>query len=222
MNKLTINRNSKGCVSYRLSHNKNCEIQKIWLSRLNDDRLPQSQSEKENIVQWLLKDVDWNHLTLEQKVIAQQRCLNRYQILKQRYLNGSAIQVYRNLIYRLSSVVVLSHSQKSGMSGNPDAQRTLLNVIQRIIQEMLTEDDLVKEMLEIAQCTRDESLRDRLLLASIEEYCLRCVDHQPLLVHRFYDYLRCRVQQRNIVMLLEILSMTPDESQTQVMAVGMY
>ncbi|MEL6855291.1 MAG: hypothetical protein AAFO83_09280 [Cyanobacteria bacterium J06607_13] len=42
----------------------------------------------------------------------------------------------------------------------------------------------------IAQCTSRLSLRNILTLATIEEYCLRPIRNQPLLVYRFVNYLR--------------------------------
>jgi len=42
----------------------------------------------------------------------------------------------------------------------------------------------------IAEVTSDLRLRNAMLFASTEEYCLRPVRNQPLIVHRFVNYLR--------------------------------
>ncbi len=45
-------------------------------------------------------------------------------------------------------------------------------------------------MAKIAECTKNPHLRNSLLLASVEEYCVRPIRNQPLLVYRFVNYLR--------------------------------
>jgi DNA-directed RNA polymerase specialized sigma24 family protein len=47
-----------------------------------------------------------------------------------------------------------------------------------------------QQMNWIAQCTDDAKLKNALLFASIEEYCLRPIRNQPLLIYRFVNYLR--------------------------------
>jgi DNA-binding CsgD family transcriptional regulator len=72
-----------------------------------------------------------------------------------------------------------------------DRQRAVVDVVQEVIQEMLNSDRyLQSQMAWIAQCSPNEKIRDSLLFASIEEYCLRSIRNQPLLVYRFVNYLR--------------------------------
>ena len=49
---------------------------------------------------------------------------------------------------------------------------------------------LRRQVAWIAQCTTDLRLRNILTFASVEEYCLRPIRNQPLLVYRFVNYLR--------------------------------
>jgi DNA-binding CsgD family transcriptional regulator len=49
---------------------------------------------------------------------------------------------------------------------------------------------LQQKMAQISRCTADSRLRNALLLASLEEYCVRPIRNQPLLVYRFVNYLR--------------------------------
>jgi hypothetical protein len=72
-----------------------------------------------------------------------------------------------------------------------DRHRTVVDVLQEVIQEMMQSDNYIRQqMLWIAQCTTNPRLRNSLILASVEEYCLRPIRNQPLLVYRFVNYLR--------------------------------
>lgn len=213
MTKLTNGNISHWRVSYRLSHDNTAnqsksEIEKTWLSRLAEDHLQQSQQEKDSIIQWLLceNETEWNSLTLEQQINHQQFYNDRYQILKQRYLNVTATQAYQNLINRLCSLVVVHQNFQNWLKANREGQRALLKVVQEVIQEMIqTEDYVLQQMKWIAQCTGEQSLRDQLLLASIEEYSLRFVENQPLFLHRLLNYVRRNTRQKSVLMLLEPL-----------------
>lgn len=67
----------------------------------------------------------------------------------------------------------------------------MVDVLEEIIQELLQSDRYMQQQTAwIAQCTRDPRLRNALLLASVEEYCLRPIRNQPLLCYRFVNYLR--------------------------------
>lgn len=167
------------------------EIEKALLSRLSEDKL--EQQTQTSIVQWLLgEDKErWETLPLEQRKIAFQGLNYRYQILRERYLNISPTQAYRNLLNRLSSIVSLRQKIKTWVSLSRDRQRAVIDVVQEVIQEMLNSDRyLQSQMAWIARCTTDEKMRNYLLFASIEEYCLRSIRNQPLLVYRFVNYLR--------------------------------
>jgi DNA-binding CsgD family transcriptional regulator len=167
------------------------EIEKALLSRLSEDKL--EQQTQTSIVQWLLgEDKErWETLPLEQRKIAFQGLNYRYQILRERYLNISPTQAYRNLLNRLSSIVSLRQKIKTWVSLSRDRQRAVIDVVQEVIQEMLNSDRyLQSQMAWIAKCTTDEKMRNYLLFASIEEYCLRSIRNQPLLVYRFVNYLR--------------------------------
>ena len=66
-----------------------------------------------------------------------------------------------------------------------------MDVIQEVIQEMMRSDRHLAQHFEwIAQCTSNSRLRNLIMLASVEEYCLRPIRNQPLIVYRFVNYLR--------------------------------
>lgn len=60
----------------------------------------------------------------------------------------------------------------------------------------------------IARCTADPRLRNALLLAATEEYCLRPVCNKPLLVYRFVNYLR-RTQRGGLTQVPTLRSAPP-------------
>ncbi len=114
-----------------------------------------------------------------------------YRILLSRYLGVPPEKAYRNLIGRLGGLVVLRQKIQAWVSLSRDRQRSAVEVLQEVIQEMLNSDRYLQQQVAwIAECTSDRRLRNALLLASTEEYCLRPIRNQPLLVYRFVNYLR--------------------------------
>jgi DNA-binding CsgD family transcriptional regulator len=96
---------------------------------------------------------------------------------------------------RLSGLVMLRQKIRAWVNTSRDRQRSVIDVLQEVIQEMLNSDrHLQQQMAHIAECTKNPHLRNSLLLASVEEYCVRPIRNQPLLVYRFVNYLR-RVQR---------------------------
>ncbi|NJN49477.1 MAG: HetZ-related protein 2 [Alkalinema sp. RL_2_19] len=145
------------------------------------------------IVQWLVGEEHerYDALTPAQLKIAEQAMDYRYRILKERYLGRSQERAYRNLIQRLSSVFVLRNKIKTWISLSRDRQRTVVDVLQEVLQELLQHDNYMQQQIAwIGQCTDDTRLRNVLVLASLEEYCLRPIRNQPLLTYRFVNYLR--------------------------------
>jgi DNA-binding CsgD family transcriptional regulator len=92
---------------------------------------------------------------------------------------------------RLGSVVSLRNKIRTFVALSRDRQRAVVDVLQEVIQELLQSDRYMHQQMNwIAQCTDDAKLKNALLFASIEEYCLRPIRNQPLLVYRFVNYLR--------------------------------
>jgi DNA-binding CsgD family transcriptional regulator len=115
----------------------------------------------------------------------------RWRILQQRYLNKGRDGAYKNLINRLGSLVTLRNKIQTWVALSRDRQRSVLDVLQEVIQELLQSDNYMQQqMATISKLTNDQRLQNALLFASVEEYCLRPVRNQPLLVYRFVNYLR--------------------------------
>ena len=88
-------------------------------------------------------------------------------------------------------LAVLRDKIRAWLALSGDRQRQVVDVLQEVIQELLQGDKYIQQQITwIGQCTRNPRLRDALLFASIEEYCLRPIRNQPLLAYRFVNYLR--------------------------------
>lgn len=150
-------------------------------------------AQRASIICWLLgrERTRLEAMPPQQLALARQGMDYRYRILRQRYLGMSPARAYRNLIDRLGALVSVRNKILAWIALSRDRQRALVDVLQEVIQEMLNSDrHLQGQMAWIAQCTQDEPLRNSLLFATLEEYCLRPIRNQPLMVYRFVNFLR--------------------------------
>ncbi|HLO49856.1 MAG TPA: HetZ-related protein 2 [Kamptonema sp.] len=169
------------------------ELGQQWSARLQQDYPELSPIAIASIVRWLLGAGPERLETMNptQQAIATQAMEFQYGILRQRYLGVPPQQAYRNLIGRLGGLVVLRDKIKAWVALSRDRQRSAIEVLQEVIQEMLKGDRYLQQQIAwIAECTTDTRLSNALLLANLEEYCLRPIRNQPLLVYRFVNYLR--------------------------------
>jgi hypothetical protein len=169
------------------------ELANEWRSRLQVELSGHDPSFYESIVNWLLGEdiARLNQLTADQRRIARQAMDYRYRILCQRYLNMSPERAYKGLIQRLAGLFLIRNKIRTWIALSRDRQRTVVDVLQEVIQELLQNDTHMQQQTRwIAKCTTDKRLRNALLLASLEEYCLRPIRNQPLLAYRFVNYLR--------------------------------
>ncbi len=164
-----------------------------WKTRLQEDYPNHNSNTHNSIICWLLGDNPsrLETLTPVQKEMASKGREFLYRILGQRYLDVSPEKAYRNLMQRLSGLVMLRQKIRAWVNTSRDRQRSVIDVLQEVVQEMLNSDRyLQQQMAKIAECTKNPHLRNSLLLASVEEYCVRPIRNQPLLVYRFVNYLR--------------------------------
>lgn len=178
-------------------------IAQYWQKRLATDCPEQSQANRESIISWLL-GIDLQRFDLlnpKELEIAKQAIEYRWRILQKRYLGISREKAYCQLINRLGSVVTIRNKIQSWISLSRDRQRSVVDVLQEVLQELLQSDSYIQQqMSQINALTTDKRLRDMLLFASIEEYCLRPVRNQPILMYRFVNYLR-RIQRGGLTQL---------------------
>lgn len=169
------------------------ELKQEWKTRLEADCPHYDASTRDSILCWLLGDSlpQWEEMEASKRAIMARGLNFTYQILRQRYLGVGPEKAYQNLLQRLGGLVMLRQKIRAWVATTRDRQRTALDVLQEVIQEMLNSDRyLQQKMAQIHQCTADSRLRNALLLASLEEYCVRPIRNQPLLVYRFVNYLR--------------------------------
>ncbi len=200
----------QGCEKRYLTAVEN--LTQTWRWRLALDCPEQTAATRESIVLWLL-GCDLGQIERSSPTrmeIVQQGMAYRYSILRQRYLGQSPEQAYRHLINRLGSLVVLRQKIHAWIDLSRDRTSTVVDVLQEVIQDLLQRDHYMQQQMTWnAQCTSDRRLQNALLLASTEEYCLRSVRHQPLLLYRFVNYMRrtsnggvTQVPKRNLLRLV--------------------
>ncbi|MGF1497222.1 MAG: HetZ-related protein 2 [Elainellaceae cyanobacterium] len=164
-----------------------------WRSRLEQDYPDQPSQIRDSIVAWLLGEeaAQFNQIPPEKLAVLQQAMDYRYRILRQRYFGVPQERAYRQLIQRLSSLFLIRNKIRTWVSLSRDRRRSVIDVLQEVIQEMIQSDRHIQRQISwVGQCTANPRLRNSLMLTSIEEYCLRPIRNQPLLVYRFVNYLR--------------------------------
>ncbi|ACK67253.1 conserved hypothetical protein [Rippkaea orientalis PCC 8801] len=201
------------------------ELENNWQTYLLEQAPDQTPEVRQIIIRWLFGEdqTRWETMTAEGLAIAKQGMDYRYSILQKRYLDKPPTVAYRNLINRLGSLVVLRNKIQTWVSLSRDRQRAVTDVLQEVIQELLNSDRYIQGQIAwISQCTTDQRLRNSLLLTTIEEYSLRPIRNQPLLVYRFVNYLRrssrggmTQVPQKQLIRLIsEEIGL--DESETTI------
>jgi len=198
------------------------ELEQSWRSRIQAELPNQPATTHDSILRWLLdKDpAELEGMTPDQQAIIEQAMDYRYRILQQRYLGVGPDRAYRSLVQRLGGLFLIRNKIRTWVALSRDRQRTVLDVLQEVIQEMLQSDRYMQQQIHwIAQCTRDRRLKNALLLTSTEEYCLRPIRNQPLLIYRFVNYLR-RTQRGGMTQvpvkeLIRLVSeeVAPDDSE---------
>ncbi len=194
-------------------------LAQYWQQRLITECPEQSQATRQSILNWLL-GVDlarFDLLNPKELEIAKQAMEYRWRILHKRYLGMSREKAYRQLISRLSSVVAVRNKIQMWISLSRDRQRSVIDVLQEVLQELMQSDSYIQQqMTYITALTTDKRLRDTLLFASIEEYCLRPVRNQPILMYRFVNYLR-RIQRGGLTQVptSELVKLVSEEILTE-------
>ncbi len=191
-----------GFKEYNLTMTTVAEIAQYWRKRLDAECPQLCVASRESIIRWLLGSYLERSRLLDSKDlnIAVQVMEYRYRILHQRYLGKEREDAYRNLIIRVGSLVIQKNKIQTWVALRCDRalhgslqehhQRKVLDVLQELLKELLHDRYIQQQMAWISKLTTDTQLRDVLLLASLEEYCLRPVGNLPLLVYRFINYLR--------------------------------
>jgi hypothetical protein len=170
------------------------ELKQEWRSRIQTDCPTQPVAAQESIIQWLFGEdakARFSQMSPDDLAIAQQAMDYRFRILKQRYLDAGPDAAYRKLLQRLSSLFLIRNKIRTWVALSRDRRRTVMDVLQEVLQELIQSDRYIRQQMSwISQCSTSPRLRNALVLTTLEEYCLRPIRNQPLLVYRFVNYLR--------------------------------
>lgn len=164
-----------------------------WQERLQADLPDQSHDTHNAIVHWLCGENTERFEALSRKdlSIATQAMDYRYRIFYKTYWGLAPDRAYQTLMRKLGGLFLVRSKIRTWIALSRDRQRQVKDVLQEIIQEMLRSDRHLQEQMSwIAKCTKRSQLRNLLTMATIEEYCLRPIRNQPLIVYRFVNYLR--------------------------------
>lgn len=114
----------------------------------------------------------------------------RYGVL-QRYLALKPSRRFGRLLRRLGQVVTLRQQIQTWISLSRDRRRTVYDVLEEVIQEMLQRDKYLKQELAwLRTCKPSRQLQEAFLCTVLEEYCLRPIHNQPLISYRFVNLMR--------------------------------
>ncbi len=168
------------------------ELVARWQGQLQKALPNQPQATQTAIIRWLMGDLArFDAMDAAEITLAQQAMDYRYRILISRYWGLSPERAYKKLLQKLGGLFLIRSKVRTWIALSRDRQRAVKDVLQEVIQEMLQSDRHMQQQTQwIGQCTSRTSLRNLLILATIEEYCLRPIRNQPLLVYRFVNYLR--------------------------------
>lgn len=200
------------------------ELEQICYQQLLADHPQGSEIQYQSIIKWLLGEDPsrFNALNSTQLEITSKGIDYRYRILHQRYLDLNPTRGYRNLLNRLGTVITIRNKVRTWVALSRDRQRAVVDVLQEVIQEMLNSDRYIQTQIQwINQCSTNPRLRQSLLFASLEEYCLRPIRNQPLLAYRFVNFLRrqsrggmTQVPQKEMIRLLSEEIGTDEDNST--------
>ena len=163
-----------------------------WEEQVAKDLPAQPPEVSAAIAQWLVGSPErYAEMTSADIKLAKKAMDYRYRIFITRYWGLSPERAYKRLLQKLGGLFIVRSKIRTWIALSRDRKRAVKDVLQEVIQEMLQSDRHMREQtLWIKQCTDKASLRNLLTLAAIEEYCLRPIRNQPLLVYRFVNYLR--------------------------------
>jgi hypothetical protein len=118
------------------------QLAKQWQSRLASDCPNQSPDTGESIICWLQGENPdrFDTLVAAGLGIAERAMDFRFRIGRHRYLGVPPEQAYWHLIERLGSLVLLRQKVRTWVALSRDRQRSVVDVVREVIQEMLQAD----------------------------------------------------------------------------------
>ncbi len=168
------------------------DLSSAWQKQIALDLPDQAATTHQAIAQWLVGEPErFEQMTPADLKLAKNAMDYRYRIFIARYWGIPPETAYKRLLHKLGGLFLIRSKVRTWIALSRDRKRAVKDVLQEVIQEMLQSDRHMQQQTQwIGQCTTRSSLRDLLVLATVEEYCLRPIRNQPLLVYRFVNYLR--------------------------------
>jgi hypothetical protein len=106
------------------------------------------------------------------------------------YLGVEPIVAYRHLLSRLGLCLLTHAPLCSWLLGGRERQKTLLNVLQALVESLLVSNPSLKgDMRAIAHLSLDPEERDALFLTHLEAYCCQSIGVRPRLLFLLRDFL---------------------------------
>ena len=163
-----------------------------WQKQIQADLPNQPADTYSAIARWLVGTSDrFESMSSVELSLAKKAMDYRYRILISRYWGLSPERGYKRLLTKLGGLFLIRSKIRTWIALSRDRKRAVKDVLQEVIQEMLQSDRHMQQQTQlIRECTQRNAIRNVLTLATIEEYCLRPIRNQPLLVYRFVNYLR--------------------------------
>ncbi|MGB2924691.1 MAG: HetZ-related protein 2 [Limnothrix sp.] len=168
-------------------------LQNYWQKQCEQDYANEKSAKEISVlVQWLLGDneLQWADKSPQEWALVESGIQYRYRVL-QRYLPQKPSLRYGYLLKHLSKIITLRQQIQTWISLSRDRRRTVYDVLEEVIQEMLQRDRYLKSELKwIQTCTKRRNLQEAFLCTTLEEYCLRPIHNQPLISYRFVNLMR--------------------------------
>jgi hypothetical protein len=172
-------------------------LQSFWESRLLTDYPSMDSTQQDSIKQWLLgENLETMEKLTDQELVTLTHTLNsRYRILQRHYLGVAPILAYRHLFDSLGNIILKNPQIRRWSDQNCERQKVIVKSLQQMVEDMLRSDPYLKQQKAwIAQCTKELSLRNALLLTTVEEYCGRLLANHSLLLHVIFNFLKHQSQ----------------------------
>lgn len=159
-------------------------LAQYWLDRIARESPEQNQTTRNSIIKWLFDDT--GSVDSGTKIVEY-----RWKILRQSYLNTTPDKSYTNLMQRLLTIIFSRREVETVLSPNREQLLIAIAILEKILKDLLTYDSHIqKKMIAIANFTPDKYLRNALLFATLEEYCLQPLQNQILLIYLFNNHLQ--------------------------------
>ncbi len=169
-----------------------------WRERLQQESPSFTETEIETLIKWLLgkNPSIFDNLSPSQLEQFKKGCDYRYNKFKRAYWGLAYPQAYNRLIDNLSRIPLVNNTIRNWMSSDKEARKVLREIIEEVVQEILCSSQYINRQMEwIGTITTNSNLRNALLFTDLEEYCLRPINNQNILIGRIINYFKKEIKK---------------------------